>query len=104
MAALVDVQLLTPAAAIEYATFYGGFELGVGVFCLVSLRNSRARIDGLLYQGIIYLCACAARFIGMLRFGNVTELLYLLFLSEILAALLGLLLWRSATQTAQPRS
>jgi len=94
MGGLVDLSLPTANAKIEIGTFYGGFEIGAGIMCLLFLRSQRALADGLGYQAILYLCSWVARLVGMVRFGDATTIIYFLLALEFVSFLLTYVGWK----------
>jgi hypothetical protein len=54
MAQLIDIQLLTATAKVDFAATYGGFELGFGAFLLLCLRR-RGWLETGLWAGALSL-------------------------------------------------
>jgi hypothetical protein len=66
MARLVEIPLPTPAARVDFAATYGGFELGFGIFLLVCARR-----DAWLHAGLWATSAALAGFALVRTFGLV---------------------------------
>ena len=101
LGAFVDFSLPTSTAKIEIGTFYGGFQIGAGVMCLLALKSQRSLNDALLYQAILYFLSAFCRFLGILRFGNPGQIIYELISLEFLAFLCAAWAWRVETKASK---
>ena len=110
MARLTDIQLPTPTAKIDFAATYGGFELGLAGFLLLSLWRQTWLESG-LWAGVLTLAGFAVVRLISLISGNasVRPAIYLALALELCGVLLNLWgLWimrrgvGSAARMAEP--
>ena len=91
LASLVDIDLPTGTARIEFAAMYGGLELGVAAFlAYCASRPERARI-GLVASGCAAAGFAITRAGGLLLAGPGRPILWAMLTIELLAS--GLSFW-----------
>jgi Domain of unknown function (DUF4345) len=83
MAALVDIELPSDTARVDFAATYGGLELGLALFLLLCTRRDADVRLGLLASGCSLAGFAAARLAGILLSGPVAPLMYIVLVAEI---------------------
>jgi hypothetical protein len=64
------IELPTPAALTEIRSTYGGLHVGIGLFLAYCSTTPQGRSFGLLFCGVAFLLAGAARLVGVAEFGS----------------------------------
>lgn len=89
MAALVEIDLPTDTARVDFVATYGGFELGFAAFlCICARRDDRVRL-GLLASGFALVGFAAARLAGLLASGPVRPIHYVILAAEVVGIVLA---------------
>ena len=70
LAELVGLEFTNPNAAVEIRSFYGGLELGIAAFLLISAWRTALVPAGILLCALAFSCAGAARLLGVLQYGS----------------------------------
>jgi hypothetical protein len=100
MARVVEIPLPTPTARIDYAATYGGFELGFGVFLLVSARRRSWLAPGLWASASALAGFAVVRALGLVAAaGPATRVIFLALALEIIGCVLSVLALRRLRQT-----
>jgi hypothetical protein len=91
MAQVIDIQLASPTARVDFAATYGGFELGLGAFLLLCLRRAGWLENG-LWAGVLSLAGFATVRLLSLAAGNapVRPAIYVALVLEVGGVLLNL--------------
>ncbi len=86
VAAFVTFNLSSPTARAEFLAFYGGFELGFGLFLAACVTHPAWLQPGLLALGLALFCTGAARAYGIATAGPVQENLVQFMVFELAVA------------------
>ena len=94
-------QLLTPTSRFEVRSFYGGMEIGIGVFFLLAaLQQSWQRV-AIYAQVLIFGGLVGGRILSLVLDGVPTPDLLLFMSLEVLALLLGIFSLRLPTRPVE---
>jgi len=88
-AALVDIELPTNTATIDFIATYGGFEIGFAIFLFTCLRRPERVRLGLLASGWAVAGFAVARGIGMVVIGGPKPVLFGALAFEVVCATLA---------------
>lgn len=98
----VHLDAAHPVARTELRAFYGGLEIGLGIFLLLCSRRPGWHVPGLLASALILGCTAGARVLGMALDGSTSKAVVGILLVEAgCAAASGLALaslWRRLTE------
>ncbi len=100
MMALLSIAATSPDGMIEMRTFYGGLMFAMGCFFVLGLFDASITKPALLMLAITYLAAVIVRSYGLLQHspeGAILYRIYIIELTGLASALLGLYLHRRAT-------
>ncbi len=100
MAALVDIQLPTDTARVDFVATYGGFEIGFAAFLWLCTRDPNRLALGLLAAGMALAGFASTRLLGLLLSNDVRPVLYLVAALELSGAVLEL--WAARRAAHKP--
>lgn len=98
---VIGVEITRPAGAVEIRGFYGGLELGLGIFFAIALARRSWWRPALLVQVLALGGAAVGRLVGILVDGGGEWLVLALMAAEAGAALVGLAALRALRQGAR---
>jgi hypothetical protein len=96
MIVLMGLPPLDGAARLEITTFYGGLEIGLGLFLLIAAARAHWHAPALLMSALAYGALALTRVSLMLMQSIATPVLWYALISELILAILATLaFWRS---------
>ncbi len=96
MIALMGLPPLGAAGQLEITTFYGGLEIGLGLFLLISARRTHWQQPALLLSALAFGALALTRgSLMLMQSVSSTVLIYALVSESLLATLAAIALWRS---------
>lgn len=94
VANIVQFGLTTPAAMTEMRAFYGGIEIGLGLYWIFSAQSASMQRPALLAMSAVWLGVAGARAIGMLIDGGATGFLWAALATETASGAIAWLAYR----------
>lgn len=85
LAALVEIQLLTPTARVDFGAMYGGLEAGLGVALGICARRRSWLQPGLIVAAVTLAGFAVARAAGLLLNEGAAPLMRYLLVAEVVA-------------------
>ena len=85
----------TPSALAEIRSTYGGLHVGIALFLIACAASERTRRAGLLFCGLAFVCAGAARFAGVLEFRPTESVPVVVASLEVAFGMIALWLYRA---------
>lgn len=92
-ARLIGFTLQTPVAITELRSFYGGLEIGLAAFLLLSTVDRQAALAGLAVLSIATGGIVLARLIGLFVDGSASQFIFIALGWEVSAVALGAWAW-----------
>lgn len=102
LATLVDLQLTTPTARVDFVSTYGGFELGFALFLALCTRRDDRVSLGLLAAALCLGGFAAVRLIGLVALDGLRPIVHLLLALELVGVTISLWAARRAAGSAHP--
>ncbi len=94
MAAVVEIDATSPMARADIRAMYGGLEIGIGLILALCATRDRHVVHGVLLSTLALAAMASMRGLGVLCDAEQPPLTYLLWLSEIFGAGVGVLALR----------
>ena len=97
LADFIDVSVETPAALTELRAFYGGLEIGLGLWLLAALPRGDSVVTGRLAGAALFMaCVAGARACGLVIDGPTSSTLLLFAIEAVLTGLAVAALWHGS--------
>ena len=89
MAAVVEIELPTDTARVDFIATYAGFQLGLAVFLYLCARHDASVRPGLIASGCALAGFALARLTAILLSGPVAGLMYIVLTAEVTGSVLS---------------
>ena len=90
VATRIGLNFATDSGRAEFQVVYGGLELGIGLFLIVSGLNAAMHRAGLLFLLVSSASLLVARVFALLQGGEFSQMIYTLLITEVVMVVLAL--------------